>query len=142
MTRNRINAEDIAHIGKLFLVHRGRNKGLFKPELYEEYYGQKWNPQSSHFYEQVAKWNYLRSLMKYLRKKGDHFIVYEPMGVGKFKYYLIGSRDEGEHFKQFLQKVIEAHQRTQERCEKYMVENLDNRVKIGFLEKFKQKVET
>lgn len=130
-----MNIEDIAHIGQVFLMHKGRENGLTKTQLYEEYYGETYNPKAKNFYEQLNKWKYLRTLMKHLRKNGEQFIVYEPQGLGNFKYYLLNKRVEGEAFNSFLQKIIDAHKRTQERCEKYMIEKVDKKYSFSLFGK-------
>lgn len=127
---NRMNSEDIQHIGEIFLKHRGEKNALNKEQLYKLFYGKGWNPSSSHFYKQKEEWAYLRRIMKFLRKRGDHFIIYRALGIGRFHYFLLGSRNEGEQFKQFLQATINSFKETQKKCDEYMKENLTQKVKI------------
>lgn len=116
----RITKKEVDKITLLFLDHQGRKRALTKEQLFQSYFNEKYDESNAiKLYNTRVKWNFIRRLMKWMRKKSPYFIVNRFTGMG-FEYYLVTSEEDGQFFNDRLDSIMNGIRYVQNRYHRYL----------------------
>lgn len=116
----RVSERTIREIVSLFSSDHSK-QGLSKEELFRKYFGEKYSEETAEkMYSSREKWEYLRRLMKAVRKKSAYFITGELSITGEWRYSLVRDQAQAERFKGRMASIRKGILYIEKRCDDYL----------------------